>query len=175
MNQEQKHICGAKTRSGGQCQNSPVKNSNRCRMHGGKSLKGTDSPRYKHGLYSKYAGESLKEVLDELEDVSSEELVRPDNEIKLMQALLMKCKSLENGMDDLKDLDTISKIIDRLIHAKQRSQAIMLEQSRLIPAEDIELFLDWMQQLLSDRIGHDKANEITDELSNFKISDTHAH
>lgn len=166
-----KQICGAKTRSGNPCQNSPVNGSNRCRMHGGKSLKGTDSPRYSHGMYSKYAGAELKEVLAELEDVSSEELVNPDNEIKLMQALIMKAKALENGLDDLKDLDTISKIIDRLITAKQRSQAIMIEQDRLVPAADIQLFLNWMEELLINRIGSDEALEIINQLQNFKLSE----
>lgn len=171
MHTNGKHLCGAKTRSGQPCQNKPVNGSQRCRMHGGKSLKGTDSPRYKHGLYSKYASESLKEVLAELENVSSDELIKPEQEIRLMSALIMKCKGLENGMDDLKSLDTISKILERLIHAKQRSQAIMIEQNRLVPATDIQLFLNWMEELLINRIGKDQTFEILDELQNFKISD----
>ena len=45
--------CGAKTRSGGQCKNLAMHPAGRCRMHGGKSLRGLASPRYKHGKYSK--------------------------------------------------------------------------------------------------------------------------
>lgn len=161
--------CGAKTRNGGACQNPPVSGSNRCRMHGGKSLRGMESPTYKHGLYSKYAGESLKEVLAELDKVSSNELINPDNEIKLMQALILKCKGIENGADDLRNLDTISKIIDRLITAKQRSQAIMIEQKRLVPASDIERFLDYVEGLLIDRMGDD-GYAIIDEFKSFKLS-----
>lgn len=171
MHTNGKHICGAKTRSGDPCKNTPVNGSNRCRMHGGKSLKGTDSPRYVHGLYSKYAGESLKEVLAELEDISTEELIQPEQEIRLMQALIMKAKALENGLNNLRDLDTISKIIDRLITAKQRSQAIMIEQDRLVPASDIQLFLKWMEELLIQKIGGEQAHEIIGQLSTFKISD----
>jgi len=163
--------CGAKTKGTGKpCKRSPVKGRKRCKLHGGATLQGTDSPRYKHGLYSEYAGSQLKEVLAQLEDVDSEELIQPDAEIKLMQALLMKCKGLENGLDDLNDLDTISKIIERLIHAKQRSQKIMLEQERLIPATDIQLFLNWMEELLINRFGKAEAHPIIDQLSNFKIS-----
>jgi len=44
--------CDAKTRAGGLCQNAPMANG-RCRMHGGKSLRGIASPRFKHGRYSK--------------------------------------------------------------------------------------------------------------------------
>jgi hypothetical protein len=163
--------CEAKTKSTGKpCQRAPVKGRERCKLHGGATLQGADSPRYKHGMYSKYAGSQLKEVLAQLEDVSSEELIQPDAEIKLMQALLMKCKSLQNGLDDLNDLDTISKIIERLIHAKQRSQKIMLEQERLIPATDIRLFLNWMEELLVNRIGESEAMPVMNQLSTFKIS-----
>lgn len=47
------NICGARTKSGNPCQNLPMKNG-RCRMHGGLSLKGIASKRFKHGKYSKY-------------------------------------------------------------------------------------------------------------------------
>ncbi len=57
--------CNAKTRAGGLCKNAPMANG-RCRMHGGKSLCGIASPRFKHGRYSKYlvarlAGRYLEE------------------------------------------------------------------------------------------------------------------
>lgn len=171
MQNNGQHTCGAKTRSGSPCNNPPVKGGRRCRMHGGKSLKGTDSPTWKHGLYSKYAGESLKEVLAELEDISTEELIQPEQEIRLMAALIMKCKGLNNGLSDMKGLDTLSKVIERLITAKQRSQAIMIEQQRLIPAKDVERFLDWMEERLIDRIGREQGSDIMDELQTFRLED----
>ena len=45
--------CNARTRSGGLCQNAPIYPAGRCRMHGGKSLRGIASPRFKHGRYCK--------------------------------------------------------------------------------------------------------------------------
>ena len=161
--------CGAKTKSGKPCEKPPLKGSNRCRLHGGKSLKGIDSPRYKHGLYSKYAGDSIKDVLDDMDSVSSEDLINPDNEIKLMQALILKCKGIENGADDLRDLDTASKIIDRLITAKQRSQAIMIEQKRLIPASDIERFLEWIEDVLIQETGEETGHRIISKFKTFRI------
>ena len=161
--------CEAKTRNGGTCK-SPAMENGRCRMHGGKSKKGIEAGAYKHGLYSKYAGSQLKDVLSELDNVSSDELINPDNEIKLMQALILKCKALENGFQDLRDLDTISKIIDRLITAKQRSMMIMIEQQRLVPATDIERFLDYVETLLVDRIGEQDGYAIIEEFKNFKLS-----
>ena len=50
---EMKTECAAKTRSGGRCKNAPMGTTGRCRMHGGKSLAGIASPRWKHGRYSK--------------------------------------------------------------------------------------------------------------------------
>lgn len=165
------NICGAKTRSGNPCKRKPAKGRSRCRLHGGATPKGMDSPHWKTGLYSKYAGAELKEVLAELDRVSSEDLIQPEQEIRLMSALIMKCKGLENGMDELKDLDTISKILERLIHAKQRSQAIMIEQRRLIPASDIQVFLNWMEDTLSREIGKEKTFTIMDKLKTFRIED----
>lgn len=46
-------LCGAKNRDGSQCKNPPVTGSKRCRMHGGKSLRGIASPTFKTGKYSK--------------------------------------------------------------------------------------------------------------------------
>ncbi|MEQ3627894.1 MAG: HGGxSTG domain-containing protein [Hyphomonas sp.] len=54
-------FCGAKTRQGGVCRNSPMQNG-RCRMHGGKSPgapKGNKNA-WKHGKYSAWAKEIRK-------------------------------------------------------------------------------------------------------------------
>lgn len=45
-------ICGAKTKSGAPCRKSPIKSRNRCRLHGGASLKGAAHPNAKHLRYS---------------------------------------------------------------------------------------------------------------------------
>jgi hypothetical protein len=58
--------CGAKTRSGGRCQNAPMQLGGRCRMHGGASLRGLDHPRYKHGQYTKYKPIDIDELLARL-------------------------------------------------------------------------------------------------------------
>ena len=56
--------CGAKTRGGGRCQNMPCQIGKRCRMHGGHALRGPDSPRWKHGRYSKYKPVELADSMD---------------------------------------------------------------------------------------------------------------
>jgi hypothetical protein len=50
----EKRFCGARTRSGAPCRTRAMKNG-RCRMHGGLSLSGEKSPRFKHGHYTREA------------------------------------------------------------------------------------------------------------------------
>ena len=65
-------ICGAKTRSstGEPCQNYPMANG-RCRMHGGLSLKGEASPRYKHGRYCQKGTKAERIMARLLKDAES--------------------------------------------------------------------------------------------------------
>jgi hypothetical protein len=54
-------LCGAKTRSGSLCRRRPVNNgTGRCKLHGGRSLRGIASPRFRHGSRSKYLPASLR-------------------------------------------------------------------------------------------------------------------
>lgn len=46
--------CGARTRRGTPCRSPAMKNG-RCRIHGGLSLAGKESPRYRHGHYTREA------------------------------------------------------------------------------------------------------------------------
>jgi hypothetical protein len=57
MNEEIPHgsKCDARTRAGGNCRRALSPGRPRCNLHGGKSLAGHIHPRFKHGLYSKYA------------------------------------------------------------------------------------------------------------------------
>lgn len=44
--------CGAKTRAGTPCQRAPLAGRTRCRLHGGATPRGRESPHYKHGRRS---------------------------------------------------------------------------------------------------------------------------
>lgn len=54
-----KKRCGAKKRNGEPCKKWPIRGRARCRLHGGKTLKGIDSPSWKNGRWSKYLPENL--------------------------------------------------------------------------------------------------------------------
>ena len=78
-----KKRCGAKTRSGEPCKAWAMPNG-RCRMHGGKSLKGLAHPGYKTGRYSKYVPSRL---LDRYEQAASDpELLNLSEEIALVDS-----------------------------------------------------------------------------------------
>lgn len=76
--------CGAKTRSGQPCKNAPMGNG-RCRMHGGASLKGVESPRYETGRYSKYVPVNLQNHIADLDQFNLLDLA---DELQTQRALI---------------------------------------------------------------------------------------
>ena len=169
MNKEK---CGAKTRGGSPCKRSPAKGSKsgRCKLHGGASPSGLDSPHWKSGIYSRYASESLADVLDELNKLDPEDLMKVDEEIRLLKGLIISSNALKQDVSELRDLDTLSKVIDRLIYSVQRSVALQIEQKRLVPVSDVSRFIDFCEQLLIDRVGEADGYAIIEEFKNFKLS-----
>lgn len=79
-------ICGATTRDGDACQNAPMANG-RCRMHGGASLSGAASPRFKTGKFSRYLPERLQERYQEAQQ--DPELLELRDEIALADTRLL--------------------------------------------------------------------------------------
>jgi hypothetical protein len=73
--------CGATTRGGTPCKNDPMLNG-KCRMHGGMSKGGVESPTYKDGRYSKFLPKNLGERYDQLR--SSPEVANLHDEIALV-------------------------------------------------------------------------------------------
>lgn len=64
--------CAAQCRDGGYCTQYPVQGSERCRMHGGTTPTGPDSPNYKHGAFSKHLRSDLTDAEEKaLEDMAA--------------------------------------------------------------------------------------------------------
>jgi len=60
--------CEATAKSTGErCGRAAVGEHGKCDIHGGKSLKGEDSPAFKHGLFSDYLSDEDRAVIEELE------------------------------------------------------------------------------------------------------------
>ena len=57
----ERSFCGAKTRSGRPCRQTPMPNG-RCRFHGGLSLTGKDHGRYKRGEFTKDALQNRRQI-----------------------------------------------------------------------------------------------------------------
>ncbi len=88
MNDQLAHerpICGAKTRKGTPCKRSPMANG-RCNLHGGKSLRGVESPVFKDGRYSKSLPVQLHNRWQETQD--DPDLLSLEDEIRLVDVML---------------------------------------------------------------------------------------
>jgi hypothetical protein len=76
-------ICGAKNRSGKPCGVTFLMENGRCKGHGGKSPKGTASPQFRHGRYSKYLSPLLMERYDA--GLQDDQLLELSDEIVLVR------------------------------------------------------------------------------------------
>jgi hypothetical protein len=93
--------CGAKKRNGGKCR-APAMANGRCRIHGGLQPKGVDSPNYKHGRYSRYLNQSLRDKLDIVADDNPLDIVP---ELQIQRALFAEFTSRLNDGYRLTALD----------------------------------------------------------------------
>jgi len=86
--EEKTRVCGANLRRkpGQTCQQRPLKNSKRCRIHGGKSLKGISSATYKHGRYSMVLPENIRKRYEAAR--KDPELLSHQAELRLIDAHL---------------------------------------------------------------------------------------
>lgn len=91
-------ICGAKTRAGTPCKNSPMING-RCRMHGGKSTGPKDKEKLKenknaekHGLFSKYLPEETMNLINNMESLNAIDMLW-DN-IKIQYAAIIRSQRI---------------------------------------------------------------------------------
>lgn len=88
-------ICGAKTRNGGKCKQRAMANG-RCYLHGGKSLSGIASPKFKTGRYSKYLPAQLQDRYQEA--VSDPDILSLNEDVALLRSLVFKhLESMSTG------------------------------------------------------------------------------
>lgn len=81
-----KRPCKGTKRNGEPCSKSALKGRDYCASHGGKTLKGTEHPNYKHGARSKFNGSKLLQKFEErMKDHEVQDLNR---HIRLANAML---------------------------------------------------------------------------------------
>ena len=113
---EGKPVCGARNRTGGICKRTPTEGRNRCNLHGGKSLRGMQSPHFVTGRYSKDVFGHLVARYEQA--VNDPELLAMRDEIALLQVRIADVlKSLNIGesreiwIDLKKEYDKLRKAI----------------------------------------------------------------
>ena len=72
-----------------------------CKLHGGASLKGEDSPVFKHGIYSDVVRDEDRPILDALEDLSTAKKL--DETLNLQIMKLRRAVAMTNQPDEEAD------------------------------------------------------------------------
>ena len=93
--------CGAKTRSGGTCKKPPLRNKNRCKLHGGASISNLNAKT--HGIYQQHLTDSEREMYNALE------LGKVDHEILLARIRLARTLAAENLAEGKPELDEVTE------------------------------------------------------------------
>jgi len=107
--------CGAKTRSGKPCASKAMENG-RCRMHGGKSLKGAEHPNFKTGarsIYRDFLPDSIKSKVEAFENADPLDLT---HELAITRGLLAEFLSrFVTGTNlDAISISIASDLVDRI-------------------------------------------------------------
>lgn len=166
---ETPRTCGAQTRAGTPCKKPPLKGRSRCRLHGGLTPVGADSPHFIHGLRSKHMGSALSDVMTSLEEKPTHEMLAVDSEIRILTALEIACDRFEHAADDLETMDVSTRIIERIAKVKQRSQMIMIQAQKLIPSSDVQAFLDHVDAVIFDELEGAQAERVSGSIRNFRL------
>jgi hypothetical protein len=139
--------CTAKAKgTGKRCKFPAVKDGNKCRYHGGLSLRGSASPTFKHGLYSKYA---KKELADKVEEFRRrEERLTDLLEVLALQHTLL-AEALER--DDLESARVISETISRNI---ERHHKVTGGTDMTVTIQDsfTQAYNEWQEELKREKV-----------------------
>lgn len=105
--------CTAKTKATGQrCKNPAVSGSTKCRMHGGATPRGLDSPHTRTGLYSKYLPSQIGDKVQTFLESDPLELL---SELALLRALLAEYLSRFDGINpSARDIELLADLAERV-------------------------------------------------------------
>lgn len=118
--------CGAKTRSGGTCGQPGIAPSGRCRLHGGATPRGIDSPHFKGALSNRsskgWEQNLVGDLLDKFEVISSDpDLMNLSAEIAVVTAHLQQ---------QVKRMEQFGDSPERWLDARKTFNAAMLARRR---------------------------------------------
>jgi len=141
--------CEAIAKSTGErCGRPAIGDHDKCDIHGGKSLKGAESPTFEHGLFSDYLSEEDRETIDALGEF--------DDAAKLNELINWRLARLRRAVRALSDeqersfWDAFAEIVDSAgpIEAEEiRELATMLDRGNRAMQDEIDL----VRKLIKDR------------------------
>jgi hypothetical protein len=140
----------------------------RCKLHGGKSLKGSDSPRFKHGRYSKYS-KLPGYLVDAYEkNLSDPDLMNMENEIALLESLadyeLSKLNSHKESDYWYTELNKAFLRLDQQVNAQS------IDQDKAIDA--LETLKEVLYGAQDEREAHKEVRTIVDQVKRTKEAET---
>lgn len=145
-------ICGAKTKKDG----SPCKKPagwgtdhvgiGKCKLHGGASP-------VKHGLYSKYTGHRLAEMVDKLSN--DEELLDLRKTIALQQSLILSIlEKLDSGELEFNQsiAKTLNSLADKLGRNVERRQKVEEGEKYVLEVREVQNIVNQVVMIVKDEI-----------------------
>ncbi len=169
--------CKAKSkRSGERCKAPAMHGMQVCYIHGGKSLRGTEHPSYKHGLYAKYLPEGIKAKTADFLDADPFDLT---SELALLRALLAELLSYYQDTNVDREgravmaslVDEIGRLVERITKLKNQTALTGAEMTYLAvrSTEVINRYIDdpdkraaFIQELFGEFVPRDRLPATTD-------------
>ena len=148
-------ICGAKTRSGGLCQQTRLADNGRCRMHGGKTPKGINSPNFKHGRWTTHLPQSVigKGFREAYQDRT---LMQLRQDAALVDALIT---SYTGSLKDtgrpltLPQQDRVLALVEQRRKLVESEARRLRDLSQVVPVEQYRTALGILFRIIQEHLG----------------------
>lgn len=155
-NQPHARTCGAKTRAGTPCQKPPLEGRKRCKLHGGATPRGVDSPHYQHGKYSRYLAHDLRAIYRET--ITNPDVTSLRHEIGLLRTFTARRLELwptddlpDQGQHtkawykarraELRHMRDIGRDVDRTRRLVESQHRIVIADGRALPVETVMILM----------------------------------
>lgn len=140
--------CTAIKRDGSQCRMNAIHGTTKCKFHGGKSLRGVASPRFKDGRYSKFLPKGLVAKYEQA--TSDPELLNLRDNIAVMDIrlgdLLESVKHSKGGASNWSQIKKISRSIRASLEHEKIEEALdLVAKLDLVARDGIDQAHTWSE------------------------------
>ena len=151
-----KHLCGARTRSGGKCQNAAMANG-RCRFHGGKSTGapvGNVNAAKAGAIYSKFMTDEELEILEQVELDSLDQEIKVYR-IRLHRLMKAEAEQAQNNELELKTRTTQTPVVGGMPITAEEGEDEELIETKQYTKRDYDALINQtttrLQSLIAQR------------------------